>query len=424
MTCARPSIRWRSPRRSFDRCRWRVTDSSWCSRQRRWRIRSTTARPPRSSARSMPRPVAWARMPAPTRRLMRSMASRWVRPGRRPARPVALAEPPAGAGALRRVGHPARGGAGSAGVSGRASARHVCRAGRPLDVAPGTTGVGRLRARPGAARAYGRMANRPRWLATHQRRVGRTPARARRRDPYGLPRRRTGRDRAVAGGAARPDAAAGAQRGGRLPVGALSTPAGRVSLRTWRVQDRLGAGCANSVDGRRVHAGGHRAPGREPGRDRSGRTSRLAWRASIAPVRPAVAAEPVRFDARARGSSHRLGLLPRAERLNRRHDRRDRTANRALCARLSASHPGSKPSEHARRSNDATRITSAATSTVASRTCGSCGLGPAARVVPYTTPNPRLFICSSATPPGGGVHGMCGAFAARAALRRLSKQEK
>jgi phytoene dehydrogenase-like protein len=49
---------------------------------------------------------------------------------------------------------------------------------------------------------------------------------------------------------------------------------------------------------------------------------------------------------------------------------------------------------------------------------------PAARVVPYTTPNPRLFICSSATPPGGGVHGMCGAFAARAALRRLSKQEK
>ena len=42
---------------------------------------------------------------------------------------------------------------------------------------------------------------------------------------------------------------------------------------------------------------------------------------------------------------------------------------------------------------------------------------PVARISPYTTPNPKLFICSSATPPGGGVHGMCGYHAARAALR-------
>jgi phytoene dehydrogenase-like protein len=42
---------------------------------------------------------------------------------------------------------------------------------------------------------------------------------------------------------------------------------------------------------------------------------------------------------------------------------------------------------------------------------------PVVRPVPYATPNPRLFICSSSTPPGGGVHGMCGWHAARAALR-------
>jgi phytoene dehydrogenase-like protein len=44
---------------------------------------------------------------------------------------------------------------------------------------------------------------------------------------------------------------------------------------------------------------------------------------------------------------------------------------------------------------------------------------PVASLNPYATPNPRLFICSSSTPPGGGVHGLCGYFAARAALRRM-----
>jgi len=42
---------------------------------------------------------------------------------------------------------------------------------------------------------------------------------------------------------------------------------------------------------------------------------------------------------------------------------------------------------------------------------------PVARPVPYGTPAPGVFICSSSTPPGGGVHGMCGYWAARAALR-------
>jgi phytoene dehydrogenase-like protein len=44
-------------------------------------------------------------------------------------------------------------------------------------------------------------------------------------------------------------------------------------------------------------------------------------------------------------------------------------------------------------------------------------LRPARRLDPYRTPLEGLFLCSSATPPGGGVHGMCGYHAARSALR-------
>jgi len=43
---------------------------------------------------------------------------------------------------------------------------------------------------------------------------------------------------------------------------------------------------------------------------------------------------------------------------------------------------------------------------------------PTFRLVPYTTPVRGLYLCSASTPPGGGVHGMCGYFAAQAALRR------
>jgi phytoene dehydrogenase-like protein len=44
---------------------------------------------------------------------------------------------------------------------------------------------------------------------------------------------------------------------------------------------------------------------------------------------------------------------------------------------------------------------------------------PFAKFDPYATPNRKIYIGSSSTPPGGGVHGMCGYWAAQSALRRV-----
>ncbi|MEJ2637213.1 MAG: NAD(P)/FAD-dependent oxidoreductase [Calditrichia bacterium] len=48
---------------------------------------------------------------------------------------------------------------------------------------------------------------------------------------------------------------------------------------------------------------------------------------------------------------------------------------------------------------------------------------PALRSSPYSTPLKGIYICSSSTPPGGGVHGLCGYHAAGRALRDMFRGE-
>ena len=43
---------------------------------------------------------------------------------------------------------------------------------------------------------------------------------------------------------------------------------------------------------------------------------------------------------------------------------------------------------------------------------------PVAKLNPYAIPSKGLYICSASTPPGGGVHGMCGYHAAKTAFER------
>ncbi|MCC6315306.1 MAG: NAD(P)/FAD-dependent oxidoreductase [Thermomicrobiales bacterium] len=42
---------------------------------------------------------------------------------------------------------------------------------------------------------------------------------------------------------------------------------------------------------------------------------------------------------------------------------------------------------------------------------------------PYVTTDPAIYLCSASTPPGGGVHGMCGFHAAQAALRHRQRDD-
>ena len=205
--------------------------------------------------------------------------------------------------------------------------------------------------------------------------------------------------------------------GDALPV-PLSPAAGRLPVRPRRLQARPRARRVDSLGGGRVQSGGDRPPRRNAGRDRRVPRPEVAGgRASGAPVRPARPAEPVRRHSGSERQAHRLGVLPRPQRLDRRHDR-PRSRRRSSASppvSVSGSSPVTRSGRPALERYNANYVGGDIAGGL--QDLRQLFTRPVARLVPYSTPVRGVYLCSSSTPPGAGVHGMCGFHAARAALR-------
>ena len=197
----------------------------------------------------------------------------------------------------------------------------------------------------------------------------------------------------------------------------LPSAAGRLPVRPRRLQARPRARRVDSLGGGRVQSGGDRPPRRHARRDRRcrgpGRAvgSIRSARSSCSPSR--ACSTPLGLRA-ASTPSGRIATSPTG---------RPSTWPTASRRRSSASPPvsvsGSSPVTRSARpgSSATTPTTSAATSPAGSQDLRQLFTRPVARLVPYSTPVRGVYLCSSSTPPGAGVHGMCGFHAARAALR-------
>ena len=207
-------------------------------------------------------------------------------------------------------------------------------------------------------------------------------------------------------------------RRGRSPAARLPAPARALPLRPRRVQGRLGARRPDPV-ARRAH---RCVPGRCTSAERCARLRRRRTRciAGVSPIgrsccsssrpSPILRAHP------------RASTSPGRTATSRTAGPADMTA--AIEAQVERFAPGFRDLVLARsrpktppRWRRTTPTTSAETSTAASRTSASCCSGRSSAGTRTRRSDPGLFLCSSSTPPGGGVHGMSGRHAARAALK-------
>ena len=150
---------------------------------------------------------------------------------------------------------------------------------------------------------------------------------------------------------------------------------------------------------------------------------RRAWRDARQAVRARLPAVPRGSQPVGRRRPSALRLRARARRLHRRRHRADRGADRALRSRFPRAHPRQArpqrradggPQRQLRRRRRRHRRQRPA----------PARLPPARRARPVPTGIPGVYLCSAATPPGAGAHGMCGYNAASSALRRLEDGDR
>ena len=192
-----------------------------------------------------------------------------------------------------------------------------------------------------------------------------------------------------------------------VPPGARPLP-----LRPRRLQAGLGARRADTLDRARLPARRYGASRGHARRDRG--VGSPPYRRSFRPARPA---EPVRLQPRAPGQTYGLGLLSRPQRFHGRLRGCHRIADRALRSRLPIAYSGTPRFQPGRTQRYNPNLVGGDIGG-GSMHLGQFFLRPNRWL--YRTPLPNVFLCSSSTPPGGAVHGMCGYHAVISARKHAS----